>query len=54
MSSPSLNVDEHQATVAGRKRLQKQTTQKGSQWMEDERKNIQAYEYLCHIGEAKE
>jgi Ras GTPase-activating-like protein IQGAP2/3 len=25
-----------------------------SAWMDYERKNIQAYEYLCHIGEAKE
>lgn len=23
-------------------------------WMDQQRKNLQAYEYLCHIGEAKE
>ena len=24
------------------------------QWMEDERRDLRAYEYLCHVGEAKE
>jgi hypothetical protein len=23
-------------------------------WMDMERKNLKAYEYLCHVGEAKE
>lgn len=25
-----------------------------SDWMDRERKNLQAYEYLCHVAEAKE
>lgn len=42
----------------GRVRLAKDetsTSQVASKnWMDKQRKNIQAYEYLCHIGEAKE
>jgi Ras GTPase-activating-like protein IQGAP2/3 len=52
------NIDLTSVAVGGRKRLQKGATSaafgKNAQWMEEERKNIQAYEYLCHIGEAKE
>jgi len=27
---------------------------KDGNWMDKERESLQAYEYLCHIGEAKE
>ncbi|ORY80533.1 hypothetical protein BCR37DRAFT_399578 [Protomyces lactucae-debilis] len=44
--------------LAGRLRLQKQASSNahGSprNWMDNQRKHIQAYEYLCHIAEAKE
>lgn len=47
------------AGMHGRKRLQKAPTDQKSSWerlnwMDKRRKYIQAYEYLCHIGEAKE
>jgi hypothetical protein len=42
----------------GRLRLQRteETTSQfaSKNWMDQERKSLQAYEYLCHIGEAKE
>ncbi|KAJ3121772.1 hypothetical protein HK098_003406 [Nowakowskiella sp. JEL0407] len=39
----------------GRVRLQKdRNAGKDGSWMDNERKRIQAYEYLCHVGEAKE
>lgn len=39
----------------GRIRLQKdERTVITSHWMDKQRNNLQAYEYLCHIGEAKE
>ena len=39
-----------------RKRLQKNDNAKknSAAWIEEERNNLRAYEYLCHIGEAKE
>ncbi|KAI9246001.1 hypothetical protein BY458DRAFT_446972 [Sporodiniella umbellata] len=40
--------------VLGRIRLQKDEQANTSQWMDKQRNNILAYEYLCHIGEAKE
>lgn len=42
--------------LAGRLRLQKQpSTQTPSRnWMDKQRKHLQAYEYLCHIAEAKQ
>ncbi|KAL0088212.1 hypothetical protein J3Q64DRAFT_1634972 [Phycomyces blakesleeanus] len=40
--------------VIGRIRLQKDDRAVHSQWMDKQRNNLQAYEYLCHIGEAKE
>ncbi|KAI8391700.1 uncharacterized protein BYT42DRAFT_489566 [Radiomyces spectabilis] len=42
--------------VVGRIRLQKndRISVIASQWMDKQRNNLQAYEYLCHIGEAKE
>lgn len=58
--------DEFKATVSeevhgmhGRKRLQRANTEGLSSWerlnwMDKRRQYIQAYEYLCHIGEAKE
>ncbi|KAL1924088.1 uncharacterized protein VTP21DRAFT_7123 [Calcarisporiella thermophila] len=39
------------AGLRGRIRLQKDNSRN---WMERQRKYLQAYEYLCHIGEAKE
>ncbi|KAH7121107.1 ras GTPase activating protein-like protein [Dendryphion nanum] len=47
----------------GRRRLQRTDTAKGQKiasgwasrnWMDQQRQFLQAYEYLCHIGEAKE
>jgi Ras GTPase-activating-like protein IQGAP2/3 len=47
----------------GRRRLQRSDTARGKQtgsswtsrnWMDQQRQFLQAYEYLCHIGEAKE
>lgn len=42
----------------GRRRLQRNDTFKGAptgrNWMDKQRQFLQAYEYLCHIGEAKE
>jgi hypothetical protein len=41
--------------MQGRLRLQKVTDNvKDSSWMDMERQKLQVYEYLCHIGEAKE
>ncbi|CCJ28711.1 unnamed protein product, partial [Pneumocystis jirovecii] len=44
--------------VTGRIRLQKAMGNRlfswSKTWMDKQRANIQAYEYLCHIGEAKE
>ena len=38
----------------GRVKLKKHTNaQVDGRWMELEREKLQAYEYLCHIGEAK-
>nr|CAG8474586.1 11600_t:CDS:10 [Entrophospora candida] len=43
------------AGLRGRIRLQKTEGKRSSRnWMDQQRKNLQAYEYLCHIGEAKE
>ncbi|KAI3643911.1 hypothetical protein MP228_010075 [Amoeboaphelidium protococcarum] len=57
MSSAELATDEgHHGAFGGRVRLQKQpaNTQGGANWVDEERANIRAYEYLCHVGEAKE
>ncbi|KAK7207258.1 hypothetical protein BZA70DRAFT_270854 [Myxozyma melibiosi] len=54
---PGVTTDaEDVAGLQGRIRLQRtQSIKTGSRnWMDNQRKNIQAYEYLCHIGEAKE
>ncbi|KAI8068711.1 hypothetical protein BC940DRAFT_346392 [Gongronella butleri] len=40
--------------LQGRIRLQKTRKNNTSQWMDIQRNTLQAYEYLCHIGEAKE
>jgi Ras GTPase-activating-like protein IQGAP2/3 len=43
--------------VAGRKKLQKNVSTTGPNsgaWIDEERQNLRAYEYLCHVGEAKE
>ncbi|CAG8494303.1 10610_t:CDS:10 [Racocetra fulgida] len=43
------------SSLKGRIRLQKTGERRNSRnWMDQQRKNLQAYEYLCHIGEAKE
>lgn len=52
---PAQNV----VGLHGRKRLQRAKTDNMSMWdrmtwMDKRRQYIQAYEYLCHIGEAKE
>ncbi|KAH8549194.1 hypothetical protein BGW37DRAFT_429714 [Umbelopsis sp. PMI_123] len=48
-------ITEDAEDVVGRIRLQKdERTTITSHWMDKQRTNLQAYEYLCHIGEAKE
>ncbi|CAG8473702.1 13469_t:CDS:10 [Funneliformis caledonium] len=53
---PTITENAEDVTgLRGRIRLQKMDERKNSRnWMDQQRKNIQAYEYLCHIGEAKE
>lgn len=55
----SETVAEEVTGMQGRKRLQRAQTESLSSWeratwMDKRRQYIQAYEYLCHIGEAKE
>lgn len=52
-------VGQEVAGLHGRRRLQRAQTESLSSWdrlnwMDKRRQYIQAYEYLCHIGEAKE
>ncbi|KAF1796214.1 hypothetical protein FB192DRAFT_1425310 [Mucor lusitanicus] len=47
-------ITEDAQDVVGRIRLQKDDKIHNSQWMDKQRNNLLAYEYLCHIGEAKE
>ncbi|KAG0183108.1 hypothetical protein DFQ29_009806 [Apophysomyces sp. BC1021] len=47
-------ITEDAEDVIGRIRLQKDDSIAPSQWMDKQRNNLLAYEYLCHIGEAKE
>ncbi|KAI9256879.1 hypothetical protein BY458DRAFT_441629 [Sporodiniella umbellata] len=47
-------ITEDAEDVIGRIRLQKDERTNTSQWMDKQRTNLLAYEYLCHIGEAKE
>lgn len=35
-------------------RLTRDEGARGGRWMDQSRKQVQAYDYLCHIGEAKE
>eukprot|EP00158_Paraphelidium_tribonemae_P005840 Partr_v1_DN27551_c0_g1_i1_m30118 putative IQ motif containing GTPase activating protein len=53
-----LEVENAPVVAGGRKKLAKGLTtapkQQGSAWMDKERDNLRAYEYLCHVGEAKE
>ncbi|RKP07724.1 hypothetical protein THASP1DRAFT_30466 [Thamnocephalis sphaerospora] len=61
---PNFTIEDAEdvAGMQGRIRLQKHDYSRRresqllrpSAWMDYERKNLQAYEYLCHIGEAKE
>jgi len=49
----------HQTTTTdigmkGRMRLTRDEGARGGRWMDQSRKQVQAYDYLCHIGEAKE
>ncbi|KAK9728702.1 iqgap- protein [Basidiobolus ranarum] len=63
--TPNVLIPSELDAVVGLKRrvrLQKHLTingdsfqaQRNAAWMEVERRNLQAYEYLCHIGEAKQ
>ncbi|CAG8441430.1 8358_t:CDS:10 [Ambispora leptoticha] len=56
LNIPTITENREDVTgLKGRIRLQKDSTRRNSRtWMDQQRKNIQAYEYLCHIGEAKE
>lgn len=56
-------ADQEVAGLHGRRRLQRGASQRakpntvgyaGRTWMDTQRQYLQAYEYLCHIGEAKE
>lgn len=56
---PGVTEDAEEITgMHGRLRLQKTEDSKthvaNKNWMDKQRKSLQAYEYLCHIGEAKE
>lgn len=56
---PGVTEDREDVTgMMGRLRLQKTQDSKSHiasrNWMDNQRKYLQAYEYLCHIGEAKE
>ncbi|CAG8723214.1 7738_t:CDS:2, partial [Cetraspora pellucida] len=53
---PTITENAEDVTgLKGRIRLQKTGERRNSRnWMDQQRKNLQAYEYLCHIGEAKE
>lgn len=57
ISIPGI-TDEDVTGLHGRKRLARDesvtATVASKNWMDKQRKNLQAYEYLCHIGEAKE
>jgi Ras GTPase-activating-like protein IQGAP2/3 len=51
--------DQEVTGLHGRRRLQRGNSVRGKNvrwatWADQKRKHIQAYEYLCHIGEAKE
>src|ERR1700694_4286219 len=54
---PEIETDEVPGT-AGRKRLARGESQKvyagGKLWVDKQRQVIQTYEYLCHVGEAKQ
>ncbi|CAG8434697.1 12385_t:CDS:10 [Ambispora gerdemannii] len=56
LNIPTITENREDVTgLKGRIRLQKDSSRRNSRtWMDQQRKNIQAYEYLCHIGEAKE
>ncbi|KAF0468087.1 IQ domain-containing GTPase activating protein [Gigaspora margarita] len=53
---PTITENAEDVTgLKGRIRLQKTDERRNSRnWADQQRKNLQAYEYLCHIGEAKE
>lgn len=56
---PGVTEDREDVSgMLGRLRLQKTEDSKSHlasrNWMDKQRKYLQAYEYLCHIGEAKE
>jgi len=54
---PEIETEEVPGT-AGRKRLARGESQKvyagGKLWVDKQRQVIQTYEYLCHVGEAKQ
>jgi hypothetical protein len=54
---PDIETEEVPGT-AGRKRLARGESQKvyagGKLWVDKQRQVIQTYEYLCHVGEAKQ
>ncbi|KAG9292036.1 hypothetical protein G9A89_017935 [Geosiphon pyriformis] len=56
LTIPTITENAEDVTgLRGRIRLQKDSSRRNFRnWMDHQRKNIQAYEYLCHIGEAKE
>ncbi|CAG8697404.1 12716_t:CDS:10 [Gigaspora margarita] len=53
---PTITENAEDVTgLKGRIRLQKTDERRNSRnWADQQRKNLQAYEYLCHIGEAKD
>jgi len=57
LAIPDIEREEVPGT-AGRKRLARGESQKvyqgGKLWVDKQRHAIQTYEYLCHVGEAKQ
>jgi len=55
---PEIDTEEFVPGTAGRKRLARGESQKvytgGKLWVDKQRQIIQTYEYLCHVGEAKQ
>lgn len=55
---PEIETEEQVPGTAGRKRLARGESQKvytgGKLWVDKQRQVIQTYEYLCHVGEAKQ
>ena len=58
LSIPEIEKEEVPGTAGRRVRLARGESQKaftgGKLWVDKQRQVIQTYEYLCHVGEAKQ